>query len=545
MPEDELVVVVTDKDGISKPLTSASPEPGDRPRGIQFSTQQGSGFYTGSFNLSCPIDRDRDDLHLLDDVKIVSTDGTTVYEGFVAAMPRSTDTDGQGTLTIQLAGYMATAAGNPFTMIFVDRDLSQWQATSRTQQIANVASGYSNHDPTVVSDQAAPAVRVGFPGVWAVGGLPVSSAMYDAGPNNRIGSIWYEWTRGANVSNADANWSWKVNAMTSDNIASGQDTTANLIAAGPGANTLTTTAARRYAMVRLEYVAAAGVAGQEYSLDWRNLAVYGNHGLTLRGLVSPQGVSASDVIGWVIDNYCPLLSRAGVEQTTTPIDHLTFRDRTTPYDAMLKVNSYHLWDLAVWEDRTVYYQPVDLDEWDWSIRHDEAGNQLGLQGDEYTALRNGIVVQFTNVATGSVEELLPADHVELRDDSLDNIFNQHGWLWYGEPFQIPFPTTTASALELGRIRLLEDNQVRAPGSFTLTNKVRDRAGNLQSVANIRAGQRIRIVSSVNLSDRPRKITETQFSQDGRVITISVDSSIRFLEAVLDRNITALQAAGLS
>jgi hypothetical protein len=544
MAEDELAVIVTDKDGNTKTLASNAPNPGDRPRGIQFSTQQGSGFYTGGFNLSWPIDREREDIHLLDDVKIVNG-GDTVYEGFVAAMPRSTDTDGRGTLTIQLAGYMATAAGNPFTMIFVDRDLSQWGPISRTERISLVGTGFAGYEATVLTDQAAPAVRLAFTGAWAAGGLPAAGALYDVGPNSAIGSVYFAWTRGAGVSAADTNFDWRIRVMSGDNSASGIDDTGSLRAAGPGTGTLGATTTRRYAMIQFAYTAAGGSAGAEYNIDFSTLAVRGNHGLAGAGTGDPYGVTASDVIGWLIDNYCPLLSKAGVETTTTPIQHLTFRDRTTPYDAMLKVNSYHLWDLAVWEDRILYFAPVDLTDHDWSIRHDAVGNQVGLQGDEYTSLRNGIIVQYTNVQTGALEELLPADHTELVDDSIDNPFNQHGWTWTGEPFQIPYPTTTANALELGRLRLLEDNQPKAPGSFTIENKVRDRQGNLQPVANMRAGDRIRLTSSVSLSDRPRKITETNFSQDGRTITISVDSSIRLIEAIMDRTTTALQAAGLS
>jgi hypothetical protein len=548
MGEDELVIVVTDKDGNTKTLSSDEPDPTDRSRGIQFSSQTGSGFYTGSFNLSCPIDREREDLHLLDDVRIVTGSGETVYEGFVAAMPRSTDQDGQGTLNITLAGYMATAAGQPFTMIFVDRDLSAWGPASRTQQIAEIAAGYATKDVTVVTSQAGvPGVKTSFAGPWAAGGTPIADAMYDAGPNTAIGSIYYEWTRGANVNSpADANWAWYVKLTTSDNLASGEDSSAALAAAGPGTGTLTATTARRFAFLRFYYTAAAAAASGEYDITWSSLAVRGNHGLPNIGTANPYGVAASDVIGWLVDNYCPLLNTDGVQATTYGIPHLVFRERTTPYDAMLKVNSYHLWDLAVWEDRTLHFQPVDLTDWDWEVRHDDIfPSQIGLQGDEYTSLRNGIIVQYTNVATGNVEELLPATYDELRDDSLDNPYTAQGWTWYGEPFVIPFPTTADAALQLGRTRLLEDNQPKAPGSFTVTAKIRDRSGQWQPVAKVRAGDRVRLTSSVRLSDRPRKIGEVSYSHDGRSITISVDSTLRVLDAIVDRTQTALQAAGLT
>lgn len=550
MAEDELTAVVTDKDGNAKTLDSNASNPGDRPRGMQFSTQQGSGFYTGGFNLSCALDDERDDIHLLDDVRFVTSDGSVVYEGFVAAMPRSTDTDGQGTLTVTLAGYMATASGDPFRMVFVDRDLSSYVGEmTNPRRAALLAAGYlPQGSGTVITDSTGrPGVVQQFDHLANTVGpnnIAILEAWYDAGPGSSIASVYVDLTsydKGA--AGAALGGSWVLSRTLSADDAGSSVEGGALGGTYSGYYTATSTG-RRYMFFELYYNAALAFDGL-WSASWRNPAVYGNHGLTLIGSADPKGVAASDVIRWVAANHCPLLNTDGVQDTTYPIGHLAFKDRTTPYDAMLKVNSYHLWDLAVWEDRTLTYQPVDLTDWDWEIRHDEVGNQIGLQGDEYTALRNGIVVQFTSVETGQMTELLPADYPDLRDDSVDNPFNAHGWTWTGEPFVVPYPTTLQSALQLGRIRLLEDNQPKAPGSFTLTNKVRDRAGNWQPVNQMRSGQRLRITSSASLSERPRLIHETSFNQDGRVVTVGVDSTLRVLDAYVDRVTTALGAAGFS
>src|ERR1041384_4439968 len=195
MPDDELSVVVTDKDGNAKILTSNASVAGDRPRGIQFSTQQGSGFYTGGFNLSCALDDERDDIHLLDDVQFVLGDGTVVYEGFVAAMPRSTDTEGQGTLTVSTAGYMATASGDPFRMVFVDRDLTAYVGEmTNPRRAALLAAGYLPQG----AGSPAPG-SAGRPGVGqqfdrlanTVGpkNIAILEASSDAGPGSPIASV--------------------------------------------------------------------------------------------------------------------------------------------------------------------------------------------------------------------------------------------------------------------------------------------------------------------------------------------------------------------
>ncbi len=546
--DTELTVTVTDPAGNTKTFDSHAPDPMDRPQGLTFSTQQGSGFFTSSFTLSCPIDYERDDIGIPYAVKITGSGGDTAYEGFIAAMPRSMGSDGQATLTITCAGYMATANGKSFTEIFVDRDLSRWQDASTSERVRLIGLGFGqvNGAATTPDQSGRPVLRTGATGPWLSVAPPYSSAVYDAGSNTAIGQVIATWTRGASVSAGDPLWAWQIVLSDGDTQVGGSlDASGDLQAAGPDTETLAaTTGTRRFAILEFYYGAAAGTDGVEYAVEWSDVAVYGDHGLPIIG-DAPGGVAASDVIRYVVGRYCPLLNVAGPD-TTYAIHQLAFTDRTKPYDSFLKVNSYHLLPLAVWEDRTLHFGPAtDLTDYDWEIRHDEVGNTIGLQGDEYTDLRNRIIVQYTDVTTGRVETLHPDDYAELRDDSPDNFFNLAGWEWEGEPFTIPFPTTAANALELGRIRLVEDNQPKAPGSFTVQYRIKDRAGVEQPLWKVRAYDRIKLTSSVSLSSRPRLIGETSFSDDGKTITITVDGTSRVLDAYMDRVNTALAAEGLA
>jgi hypothetical protein len=539
----DLVVVVTDADGNTKTLDSDAPDPADRPRGIQFGTQIQSGFYTGGWSLRRAIDRDNVDLSLGDDVKIIGTNGDTAYEGFVQALPRSMDENGH-TLNVTTAGWMAHASDRPFTEIFVDRDMSAWQPPSRQLIVSNTTANRQMHGFELAQDDGGQrCIVTSVEDAWAAPQKPIVDVMYDAGQDSLVSSVYYSFVANAALIAAPVTHTWYFVAGTDDHQG-GAVVGANLRAAS-GNGTFTPTAPKRYVWLeQADSATPGGLAGARYQVYWDSLAVYGNTGIPQIG-IAPYGVAASDVIKYLANLYCPLLSTAAVQTTTYPIAHLVFKDDTTVYDAMLKVNSYHLWKLAVWEDRTLYYDQIDLSDWDWEIRHDEVGNQIGLQGDDLAGLRNGIVVQFTNAATGAVERLMPADHPELRDDSLDNPYTAHGRTVYGSPFVVPFPTTTANALELGRLQLLEDNQAKAPGSFTVAHQIKDRAGNYQPVWKVRAGDRIRLTSSANLSDRPRLIQETSYSHDGRSMTIAVDSTLRYLEGFVDRVQTSLQANGLA
>lgn len=539
-----LSVNVTDAAGATTQWSSQNRNPENRPRSLTFGSQRMQGFASASLELARRIDRDYVDVHLLDAIEIVGDDGSTAWEGRVGAIPRTVDA--QHSIALQCGGWMGHAKDRKFTGIYVDRDLQQWQTVSLVQRVANAGSGYNNQSPTVVPDQATPAVRTGVTGAWTTGGLPVCGAMYDAGDGNLIGSVYYEWTRSANISTGgDPNWLWMVNAMTSDNIASGQDTTADLQAAGPGAGTLTT-AARRFAMVRLEYGVAGGTQGMEYTIDWRNLAVYGDHGLTKQG-AAPQGLFVSDILRHIIQTYCPMLSTAGIQDNEFVIPHQVFRDPVDPYDAILDLNKYSLWDCSVWENRIVTYAPIDMTDYDWDVRFTDPGFSTTLQGDTSTDLANGVAVTFFDLATQRQRRLTPNDTSDLLDTSVENPANQHGYPVWTE-YQITVPTTSDGAVQIGRAALAEFNAPKAPGALTIGPYVRDRAGHWQPYWKIRAGDRVAITSSTSLSDRPRLIAEVTHAQSaggGGAASISVDAPPKKLDAVMDRITAALAAANLT
>lgn len=546
-PDTALTVVITDKTGATTTLDSHAPDPGYRPRGIGCASQQGSGFHIASFSVSWPIDREHPALHLRDKVQFIGTNGDVAYEGFITDLPRSTDNEGRGTLSVQLAGYIADTNRQSFRMPFIDRDLSAWGGASVAREGSLLASNWSRPEPPSVSpDESGNAsLRLQTVDKWASPVKPLAEAWYDAGPNTGIGAVYYSLENVGNASTGDGNWGLQVRTTSADTFSPIIADSGDLWPT-PDTGTLTTASAR-YAVISFYYDATAGGNdGYVYSVHARQLAVIGNHGLSTNNNASgvPQGVTASDVIRYLVDTYCPKLDSSGVQDSGYPIGHLSFRDRTKVYDAILKVNSYHLWQFSVWEGGVLHYGPADLTKHDWQVRHDDVGNQIGLQGDSVEQLRNGIIVQFENAATGRTEELHPDDYPELRDDSIDNPFNQHGDASYGDPYNIPFPCLLSDALELGRLRMLEDNQVKAPGSFTVGPWIEDAAGVRQPVWMVRAGQTIRLTSSMELSDRPRLITEVQYNHDSRTATITVDSTARYVDALLDRALTALTAANL-
>jgi hypothetical protein len=505
----------------------------ERPRAISFSTRRGEGFGNASLTLSRRVDREYVDLGLLDELVLYGEDGSTAFEGRLASSPRSlSDTH---TIAPQFVGWMAHARDRKATQIYVDRDVSAWVGMTVGRRAGYVGSGTNVTAPEINGAAVTTGLELGRSSTAA----HTSEAWYDAGPGARIRKLYFsaapQAAFGANVVSA-CSWS----AFLADSHIS---PAATVSATNPsGVVAVVANGAYRYAGFNL-YRPSDKIDLVE--VRWSTVAVYGDHGLPLIG-AEPAGVAASDVIAHAITKWCPMLNPGGVKRTTTPIPHLAFKERVDPYDIMLEANKFHLWNLAVWEVRTVHYEPVDLTDYDWEVRLSDHGVGLDLQGDSTEeAVYNGIAVSFENVATagsedGTRDSVTPDRYSELRDLSPDNPANRHGYERWAE-LELSSPSTLQGALFIGQAKLAELNSPRSPGSITVKGHIRDRAGNWQPVWRVRAGQTVAITDHPNT--RPRLIVETNYEHDSHTLTIGVDSLIPRVEAILDRLSAAQVAVG--
>jgi hypothetical protein len=537
-PPIGLSVNITDANGATTRWGDEDTNPEDIPRGITFRTGR-DGFGDASLTLSRRIDRDYVDINLLDEIQIVGADGSTAYEGRVGAAPRTFDT--AHSISLQCAGWIAHTRDKQFREIYVDRDLSHWGNMSTARRVALLASvgtAFRSFDPTIQPDDAGnTSLRTHMEGPW---GYADSEALYKMSGELRVAALYYDYVA-RNHTPTGASWGVNIEASDNDDM-SGADTSGD-IGAASAAGYFTPATPRQFIHLRHDYIIAFAGTDQ-YWIDWRKLAVYGNHGLTRRG-TDPGGFFASDVIRDIIGRFCPKLNTTGVQDTAFAIPHLVFSELTYPYDALLEINKFHLWDFAVWENKTLYYAGVDLTDYDWEIRLDDHDYPaaVSLQGDSTQDLANGVTVQFQDVTTGQANILLPSDYTDLQDPDVENPFNKHGYdSW--KAYQVTVPTTVEGALQLGRAALAEFNQPQAPGSITIGPHVRDRAGHPQPAWKVRAGDRVAITSSTSLSDRPRVISETSYDASSRQVTMSLDGGVKRLDAVVDRLNVALTAANL-
>lgn len=528
-------------DGTRHRWASERTDPGERPQNINFASKRFEGWERGSCQLLRPIDRDWPDLGLFDGIVLVGYDGSVAYEGMLSQIPRSTP----NAIGVEATGWMAHARHRKFREIYVDRDLSRWRGPAAARRLDMITNGFANHDFSVTPDvnTGAPALRTAVRGPWTATSLPDSSAWYDSG-GIPIGKLGYAWARSTTIDPATASWEWAAALSDSDANLASVDSSGNLRAAGPGTGaTLTaTTDTRVFAAVFLRFNAAGGEDGKDYEVQWTALPVFGNHGLTTIMGPALDGFAASDIIKDIAARFCPRLNTRGVQDTSWPVPQAAWLDRTDPYDAWLELNKYHLRELEVWEDRTLHYRPGDLTDHDWEVRTTDPGVSVQVQGDSTDHLANYAVVQFQNVLTGGQDEVSPDTHPELRDDSTDNPANRHG-LEVEFGVTLSSPIDPDSAAQIGRALLAENNQPRGVGTITFKGHLRDRAGHWQQGWKVRAGQAVAVTNWPN--NRPRLIGEVVWDHQTKTGTIAVDSTLRRVDAFLDRNATALRAAGLA
>lgn len=225
------------------------------------------------------------------------------WEGRVSQIQRSL---GHRT-TVTGEGYGALFKDNAGSMVFADRDLTRWQAPSYSEQLNIVGGNLSLGTSQVAADPTnnLPALIQEIDDSWVAPYAPLCEVMYDSGPLNLIAKVYYNLkASGPVLATTD------TVTLSSDDVGTVQEISANLYTVTGSNGYFAPATPHRYAF--LDKGAAAGPGGAQgarYLTAWRNMAVYGNHGLTGRGS-DPVGFYPSDIFGWALSQVPGL--QAGV-----------------------------------------------------------------------------------------------------------------------------------------------------------------------------------------------------------------------------------------
>lgn len=305
--------------------------------GLTFSTVDPGGYETLSFNVPS-----------LDYLPTIG-DRVRLFEGLEPCWEGRVEEAAQdyagprATGRVSCVGAGAALKDAEYSMIYVDRDLSRWGDISVQRRIDLLTGSQA---PKVQRDEAsgAPSVVTGIHGAWTNANRPISEAVYDAGPRNRIGRFYYAWRRGGYIDHGDANWTWRVGTADGDDF-SGATVGSNLRAAGPGSGTFTPTTPQRYAFLQLFYAAVSGGGDNaDYIIIWSDLAVFGDHGLTARGTAPNQGFYTSDIVRHALDQATGIDPGVIEDDTGLIITQAAYYDPVTPervIDDMARRSGFH------------------------------------------------------------------------------------------------------------------------------------------------------------------------------------------------------------
>ena len=515
---------------------------------VSFGTEvPGWGFAEGSVKVNRPTALGSLDANLFAAAHVYDETGQTVYRGRVAAINRS-----GSEIELDLEGPLAHLDDDPTArVIYRDTDLGNWQGMSRARKLAAYAASRTpgDGDATYDTSDGYPSMELATEGSWAAAAQPDVEAWYDAGSGGKVAKIAGTWTRLATATNT--NWYWSL-AVADDDDGTGYTSTGDL-QSEPTASaqaSFTPGTPRRFALLDFIYKggAATGLDSIRFAVSWTNLAVYGNHGLTIRGSEPTAGFYASDVVTHAL-GYAPLIDVAlgGIEQSSFVIPHLVFRDFGTTARQIIEAVSlygasgFQPPDWGYYEDGFFWKTPGTYGR-TWRLRRDQGSVAID-EGPSTESRCNGFIVSYTDAA-GTSRTVGPpgsgADYEtdQLADNDPANPVNINGIpRRYGS--RDVGITSQDGAVLLGQLLLRDANTRRYSGSAEVKGRAMDEAGNLSPAYLIRAGDYA--VFEDDEDTTPKKIVSTNYANGTTALTL--DNKSASIETALARLDVAIKPAG--
>lgn len=494
------------------------------PSGLTFSSTVPGGFSTCNFTLPRGVIKDYPDEALFSDVRITGPGGVVAWEGRIASLPR--EQGSSRTLTVGAVGHAAALKDSQaFTETYVDRAMSSWNTDSpfnekirlaaipwdwtsiQFQQDQNQGFMYSLGDGDVL-----PTNTQG--GIWysAPAGVEIAKLVYQGKENLSFGGLA---SRDVSFSHVDSYDATQVTTLTNDDTA----------------RSVTVTDPCRYAQLRVTSTAGGSISGKGQYVAYKNLAVYGNHGLTIRGTEPAAGFYLSDIVTDVIGRAAPGLTIGSIEQTSYVIPQAVYA-MTDAESVILDANKYELKRWGVWDGKRFdMWTGSPLTRTVWEARLSD-GAQLQLEGNNAESVASSVVVQYTD-PYGTARVIGPTGYANA-DTTSDNLLitdPTNPAVAAGVPAQktlsLSFPTDASGAEQIGAVWLREQNLPQRRGTITLSGLV-----NGKPAWSVRAGDFVRV--SDRPSDPPREITSVQYANDSRTVSCSIGGLPQTVDAILER-----------
>ena len=431
------------------------------------------------------------------------------FDGYLSQRPM--DRGQSYTFAPEAVGWSAHMKDDAsFSMVYIDRQLSTWQGPGTQRQINLLNANTANLDTyseQVSTDQGGnPAIIFQATGPFPTTSISVGEVWYDAGSNNLISIIQTSRATSAGLTFPSGDAANSIAFFASvDDVAS--TTTSGSITVS-GAFTTSGLTPARFGIIHVQRsTAGGGTTGDTFSWMLENVAIIGNHGLTLQK--GPSGLSpgvddgffGADIVRDIITRAAPLLGTSGIVEDSFVVPQMVFNAPTDADTAVQAVNQYYQNDYGVYENREFFWRPPATGT-QWHVRLGD-GATLQDQGPQVETAINGVVVQYTDAAGTSRFAGPPSYGGDFTSSALQDLSSTNPANAYGRKrwalLQMQGLSTSAAAIDAG-VNFLQANLARTTaGSITVVGFAKDSNGREWPAWRIRSGDTVIVDDSSDTS----------------------------------------------
>jgi hypothetical protein len=516
------------------------------PRDERWSDIMPGGFETLDQTLPRKPSIDYSDLERLSRVTRYDASGNVIWQGRLERAPRVSGE--QMAISPSAVGYQAHLEDDKSVqVIFIDRELNSWREPSAVRRLAMIDTPVAVGGIGSQSDtNGTPVLGLTVQGAWAAAAGTRAEAWYEAPASTNVATVYLTWATGTNIGTGTADWAFSV--YSSDDEATFPEGSADQLtgAASTGSLVYSPATPRRFFDAQLSYASgAAGTDGTEYEIRLSNVAVLGDHGLTLRVSGANGGFYDADMIGYALSRWCPQIAYTSESLTSDSfvVPHAAFKDATTVGEILKQATRFRLRDWAVWEGPLFWLHDRNARGNKWRAR--VGPTQLEETGPQVDRLWNSIIVQYQDV-DGSTRTVGPTgsgvdtESSYLVDDDPENPATKAGIT--RRDLLTMGVSTSEGAIEVGRRFLEQSKQLDSSGRARIVGHVQDDRGVWHPYSHVRAGDQIAFVDANDSSYR--RIVKTDKSRSDRSCSIDLDAPPEGLQSLLERLGVVLVPLGL-
>lgn len=393
--------------------------------GLSWTSVDPGGYESCSFQVV-----KKDQTILPGDEIIVYDDLTICWHGLVEE-PGLRREGNRETYNVAGVGYSSLLKSSAYSMIYIDRRLSEWHDMPLQRSIglgtAGFVPGGSFSVATGEASDGKPSLILQFEELnnnIATPRVLIVETWYDAGQGNAIASMEYDFetfdkSAGGLNTLTGATWNKRFGLTNAETNPTADN---HLPTTGSGTNELLATTTRRYALIHLYFNATSSGTG-DWKLYVEHLRIFGDHSLTKRGTSPYDGFYPSDIIKHAVTSSNFNFDQQIDESPQYVIQQSAYPTAVTPEQIINDANGFVAWHWGVWEpvsllsDRPTFYFKAPPVHPTVSLRYEDCeGVDLT---EKYSEIYNQAEVQY-NLPNGSVGRVIVERSHPRYPDARDN-----------------------------------------------------------------------------------------------------------------------------